>query len=138
MARNRGLWGFLVAGLAACGGGGTNTDNNDPNPPQYPGDPGGTPVQAAVIDVVDNQFSPNGVVIAVGGTVTFRWAGIAGHSVTPAGNPGFSPTAGVSYPPKELVVTFNNPGTYNFYCTIHGVSDGYGGQGTMTGTIVVR
>ena len=135
------VWLGLAFGTIGCGGGTTdnNNGNNGNNGGNYPGDPGGTPAQQAVVQVVDNQFSPNSVVLAVGGTVTFQWVGGAGHSVTPAGSPSFSPTAGVSYPPKQLEVTFSAAGTYHYYCIIHGASDGYGGaQGDMVGTIIVR
>ncbi len=130
----------LAALVAGCGGGpaGNDGNNNPNNPPQYPGDPGGTPAAAVTVDIMDNQFNPNSVVVAVGGTVTFRWVGTAGHSVTPSGSPSFSPTAGVSYPPRELVVTLTSEGTYHYFCILHGTSDGYGGQGNMLGTIVVR
>lgn len=130
---------LVLLGAAGCGGAGTteNTGGNN-NGGNYPGDPGGTPAQSASVDVMDNQYSPNTVVVAVGGTVTFHWVGTNGHSVTPTGSPAFSPTAGVSYPPKDLVVTFTEAGTYYYHCLVHGVSDGYGGQGTMIGTITVR
>lgn len=131
------LLAILAAGCSSSATGNNYGNNNNPNP-QYPGDPGGAPLQAATVDIVDNQFSPNSVVIVPGGTVTFHWVGTAGHSVTPTGTPTFSPSAGVSYPPKDLVVTFANPGTYNYYCIIHGSADGYGGQGNMIGTVIVR
>jgi plastocyanin len=130
---------IILFGAAACGGGTTenNNGNNNGNG-NYPGDPGGSPVQAATVEVRDNQYVPNSVVVAVGGTVTFQWIGTAGHSVTPGSGSTFSPTAGISYPPKELTVTFSTAGTYNYYCIIHGASDGYGGQGSMIGTVTVR
>ncbi len=37
--------------------------------------PAASPVQAATVQVVDNAFSPNAVVVSVGGTVTFHWVG---------------------------------------------------------------
>jgi len=133
-------WTWLVLlGAAACGSGTTENNNGNNNgTPNYPGDPGTAPVQAATVDVNDNYFSPSAVVVAVGGTVTFHWVGTAGHSVTPQSGSTFSPAAGVSYPPKDMTVTFTTAGTYNYYCIIHGSSDGYGGQGNMTGTITVR
>jgi len=141
MSVHRGVY-LLVAGvLVACGSSTESNGNNNGNnngTRQYPGDPGGTPALAATVDVIDNAFSPQAVVVAVGGTVTFHWVGGAGHSVTPAGSPTFTPSAGISYPPKDLVVTFSTAGTYNYYCIVHGSSDGYGNAGTMTGTVVVR
>ena len=137
MQRKWTTWLVLLA-AGACGGGATEGNNDNNGTPNYPGDPGGSPVQAATVDVVDNQFSPSSVVVAIGGTVTFHWVGSGGHSVTPSGSPSFSPTAGVSYPPKDLTVTFSEAGTYNYYCITHGSSDGYGGRGNMLGTVVVR
>lgn len=134
MMRKWTTWLVLVS-AAACGGGTTENDNGNP---QYPGDPGGSPAQTATVDILDNRYSPNSLVVAVGGTVTFHWIGNAGHSVTPTGSPAFSPTAGISYPPKDLAVTFTTAGTYHYHCILHGVSDGYGTQGNMIGTIVVR
>jgi plastocyanin len=130
--RNIQACGIMLSVLAGCSG----TETTGANP--FPEDPGGTPVQAATVQVVDNSFSPNAVVVAVGGTVTFHWVGTAGHSVTPTGSPAFSPTAAVSFPPKDLTVTFTTAGTYRYYCTNHGASDGYGTRGTMVGTVVVR
>lgn len=129
---------LVLLGAAGCGGAGTTENNGNNNGGNYPGDPGGTPAQSATVDILDNNFSPNAVVVAVGGTVTFHWVGTNGHSVTPNGSPSFSPTAGVSFPPKDLTVTFATAGTYNYYCIIHGSSDGYGGQGNMIGSVTVR
>jgi plastocyanin len=139
MRRTRAYW-LLAAGIAlGCGGTPTNNNgNNNDGVPQYPGDPGGSPVQAATVDILDNSYSPSAVVVAVGGTVTFHWVGGGGHSVTPSGAPTFSPTAGISYPPKDLTVTFTAAGTYEYYCIIHGSSDGYGSRGNMLGTVIVR
>jgi len=128
---------LTLALSTACGGSPTNDNgNNNGNP--YPQDPGGTPEQAVEVEVRDDVFVPNSVVVAVGGTVTFRWIGTNGHSVTPRGASTFSPTAPVSYPPKDLVVTFSSAGTYHYNCIIHGASDGYGSQGNMIGTVSVR
>lgn len=125
-------WIVACAALVGCGGSVDNTVG------PFPADPGGVPVQTATVQVLDNTFSPNAIVVAVGGTVTFHWVGTAGHSVTPAGSPAFTPTAAVSYPPKDLTVTFSTAGTYHYYCIIHGAADAYGARGTMIGTVVVR
>lgn len=87
--------------------------------------------------MVNDAFSPNSIVVAVGGTVTWKWIGGDGHSVTPDGSPTFSPTSGISYPPKELVVTFTQAGTYTYHCIVHGVA-GYGSPGNMIGVVYVR
>lgn len=122
-----------ILAATACGyGGTTNNDNqNPPSPPQ------GTPVAAANVAVNDDFFSPNSVLLAVAGTVTWTWIGDNGHSVTPDGAPAFSPTAAISYPPKTLVVTFPTAGDYRYFCTNHGVAGSYS-AGNMIGAIYVR
>jgi plastocyanin len=121
-----------LATLLGCGGGAYTTANNNVPPP-----PSGNPVQAATVDVQDNYFSPASVLIVAGGTVTWNWVG-SGHSVTSNGSPAFSPNAPVSNAPKTLgPVTFSTAGTYQYYCTVHGVPGAYGG-GSMTGTVFVQ
>jgi plastocyanin len=126
----------LILVLAGCGG--TTTGNNNNEDPNYPSDPGGTPSQSAVIELRDDEYVPNSVVVAVGGTVTFRWIGNNGHSVTPGDGTIFSPTSPIAYPPKEIVVTFTEAGSYHFYCLLHGIATQYGYGGDMTGTVTVR
>ena len=132
-----------LGALAACGGGTTsNNYGNNGNNQNPPTQPGGTPVLAASVDVQDvgsssGAFSPNSVLLAVGGTVTWTWTGNNGHSVTSDGSPSFSPEAPVSFPPKTLVVTFPSTGDYRYFCSVHGVA-GYSGSGQMTGAIYVR
>jgi plastocyanin len=136
--------GFAGAILAiACSGGGTeNNDgnnnggnNNGGNPP---GQPGGTPVANATVQVRDDEYSPASVLLAAGGKVTWNWVGSNGHSVTPSDPGSFSPTSAIAYPPASLAVTFQTEGTYNYFCTQHGVPGGSYGSGGMIGAIFVR
>lgn len=122
-----------VLALAACGsitGSRTGTSN-------IPQEPGGTPVQAATVEVQDNYYNPSNPLIAVGGTVTWTWIG-NGHSVTSDGTPAFTPNTPISNAPRTLgPVVFATAGTYSFHCTAHGVAGSYG-TGTMTGAVFVR
>lgn len=122
-----------LATLLGCGGAGsTSATTNMPPPP-----PAGNPVQAASVEVDNNFFSPQTVLVAVGGTVTWTWVG-SGHSVTSAGSPSFSPNAPISNAPNTLgPVTFSTAGTYQYYCLVHGVGGVYGG-GSMTGAVYVQ
>ena len=132
--------GAALLAVLACAGGTEATDNNNnpggnqnpPNPPQ------GTPAPSATVAVNDDYYSPNSVLLAAGGTVTWNWVGTRGHSVTPDGPPSFTPTAGVSYPPTTLVVTFPTAGDYQYFCTVHGIPGAYGTGGSMIGGIFVR
>jgi plastocyanin len=122
-----------LAALLGCSGGYTTSNNNMQPPPP----PSGNPVQAVTVDVQDNFFSPQTVLIVQGGTVTWNWVG-SGHSVTSSGNPSFSPNAPVSNAPRTLgPVTFSVAGTYQYYCLVHGVAGVYGG-GSMTGVVYVQ
>jgi plastocyanin len=96
-------------------------------------------VQSASVAVYSNYFSPETVLLAAGGQVTWTWVG-SGHSVTSTGSPGFSPNAPVSAAGFTLgPVTFAAAGDYHYLCTVHGnASDAYSGASPMVGTIQVR
>lgn len=87
---------------------------------------------AVTVDVVNNQFQPSAVTIAVGGTVTWDWAANAiTHNVSPdatepvrSGNPVNGP--------NTYQYTFNTPGTYQYYCEVHGAPGLIGMSGTVT------
>ena len=125
--------GSLVV-LAACGGSsyGGGTTNT-------PTEPTGTPVMSATVSVQNNFFDPSTVLLASGGTVTWNWVG-SGHSVTAAGSPALPSSTGgaLKDAPFSLgPVVFAAAGTYQYFCTVHGVAGTYGG-GNMTGAIFVR
>jgi plastocyanin len=83
-----------------------------------------------------NQSSPAVDELAVGGTATWTWVntGVVPHNVTSApGPPSFSPNSTTKAAPATHVVTFNAPGTYLYFCTLHGTA-----TTGMMGQIVVR
>jgi plastocyanin len=88
------------------------------------------PPATAEVSVQDNFFDEDNVVIAAGGTVTWTWAGSNQHNVTWVSD-------GLPDSPTQVAgthsVTFNTPGTYVYYCSIHGSS-----TSGMRGTIVVK
>jgi plastocyanin len=86
----------------------------------------------ATVDVVNNSFQPSSLTVTAGTTVTWRWAaGAVNHTVTPT-PPGTEPPG--SGPPSSAPDTythqFNTPGTYNYFCEVHGTS--------MSGVIIVQ
>jgi plastocyanin len=84
----------------------------------------------ADVSVQDNIFDDDYVVVAAGGTVTWTWAGSSQHDVTWVSDElPDSPTqvAGTHS------VTFDTPGTYVYYCSIHGSP-----TSGMRGTVVVK
>jgi plastocyanin len=67
-----------------------------------------------------NSTSPAVDTLAVNGTATWTWAaGAITHNVTSTGSPSFTSSATESAPATHGF-TFSTPGTYNYYCTIHG------------------
>jgi plastocyanin len=107
-------------------------------------DPVPVPTSAAV-SVRDNNFlsvrngttNPAVDTIAVGGSVTWTWAPSTGasHNITPTVSPTFTGRGTVTPPPtpEPHTATFAAPGTYIYFCTVHGQANS-----GMRGRIVVR
>lgn len=72
---------------------------------------------SASVSVGDNFYSPESVSIAVGDSVTWRNAGQAPHSATAADG---SFDTGVFNAGQSRSQTFTQPGTFSYYCTVHG------------------
>ena len=80
-----------------------------------------------------NSTSPAVDTVAVNGTVTWTWAaGAITHNVTSAGPPSFTSSISKAAPATHAFM-FSTPGTYNYYCTIHGLPNS-----GMRGRIVVK
>jgi plastocyanin len=97
------------------------------------------------VEVVDSAFEPATLTIAAGEEVTWSHSGSLPHTVTssdgsfPDSNPdcaSFSDGgSGACMDNGETYsFTFDSPGTYAYYCKLHGTSAG----GGMAGTIVVQ
>ena len=97
--------------------------------------PGGGPPTSVEIQLLSsggNRFEPANVTIAAGTTVTWTWVGGL-HDVTATGNPVFPSSGAPVAAPKTFSHTFSTPGTYLYFCSVHGSpTDG------MRGTIVVQ
>jgi plastocyanin len=87
--------------------------------------PVGSEAPQVTVDVVDNDFAPRHLTIRPGATVTWRFEGNAVHDVMDDGGPFRSDRLrhGDAY-----IRTFDEPGTYHYYCTLHHA---------MQGTLVV-
>lgn len=103
---------LLLTMLAACGGAGASS-------PSGP-----------AVTVLDNEFSPKQLHINVGDTVTWTNNGQVAHTVTADDNKFDSGNIDAG---KTYSHTFTAPGTYAYYCALHG---GAGGVG-MAGVIIV-
>ena len=86
--------------------------------------------QATTVDVLDNAFDPESVTITAGDTVTWDVTGANPHTIT-ADDGSFDQSVATG---DTFEQTFDTPGTYAYYCRIHGAAGGVG----MSGTIVVE
>ncbi len=101
-------------------------------PPPPPPPPPPSSVEIQLLSSGGNRFEPANVTILAGTTVTWTW--VAGfHDVTATGTPAFPNSGAPVAPPNSFSHTFNTPGTYLYFCSVHGSpTDG------MRGTIVVQ
>jgi len=118
--------------LLGCGGGSSGSSMaTGPNPPPPPP----APVQTNTIRLTSsggNRFSPANIEVPAGTTVTFIWES-GTHTLTSSGSPSFQGIDDAVSAPSSLPVTFTQPGTYNFFCSIHGSP-----TGGMRGSVTVR
>jgi plastocyanin len=78
------------------------------------------------VAVVDNDFEPRDLTVRPGTEVTWEFKGRAAHDVT-EDKGAFE--SGTTNRGDEYVLTFDDPGTYYYYCTLHHA---------MQGTLVVQ
>jgi plastocyanin len=119
--------GLLVVGtvavlLSGCGGGDDRA------------------VAEVTVEMLDNVFDPEVVRIESGESVRFANVGLVPHNAIGVGRDWSTGlTAGVAVdglmdPGDETVVTFDEPGVYDYFCSLHAAADGSSG---MIGTILV-
>jgi plastocyanin len=101
----------LVLLLAGCGDGGESSASAQP-------------VATSTISIQDNAFEPAAAEVAVGETVTWNWEGSSDHNVVGDGFQSDTQNSG------NFTHTFDEPGTYEYQCTLHG---GMNGRVIVTG-----
>lgn len=97
---------------------------------------GGTPNGDVAVGNTFYRSTHNGTVnpavdtIAAGESIKWVWVAAGGHSIQSIGTPGiFRNSVIMSRANDSYTVTFQNPGTYNYICGVHGAA--------MSGRIVV-
>lgn len=91
------------------------------------------------VTIVDNAFSPDNITVAVGDSVTWRNTGQRGHSVK-ADDGGFDSSPACTFQDTSscmangatFTTTFSQPGSYFYYCAVHGSPNGIGMAGVVT------
>ena len=118
--------------VAACGGAGGSyvTGGNGDGGGPGGGVAGSVTIGSGIQYVSGHNGSMNPAVdtIVAGATVTWTWTGGLPHGVRSVGTPSFA-SSPAHTGSGTYTVTFTDPGTYKYDCSVHG-------QG-MTGTIVV-
>jgi plastocyanin len=128
----------LTALLTGCGGS-TTTGPGTAGGGNTGGGTGGDAFGSVTVSVGTNFFrsNRNGTVnaavdtVAVGGKVTWRWAGAGSvpHNVASVGMPSFTSGGIKTGDGSVYELTFTAPGTYRYNCAIHG--------NLMTGIVIV-
>lgn len=76
-----------------------------------------------VIQARDNVFEPPYVTISAGTAVTFDNVGRNVHNALPVEEDAFEPvTTDMLQPGDTATVTFDEPGLYPYYCSLHGTT----------------
>ncbi len=86
---------------------------------------------AQTVTMTDFEFNPKEITVAVGTTVTWVNNGAKSHSAT-ADDGSFD--TGLFQPGQSKSVKFDKPGTYPYFCQLHGDK---GGQ-AMSGVVIVK
>ena len=122
----------MVAGVLGSGCGGDDDAGGEKTPVSL--------VEGVTVEVrvLDNRYVPGQVTVKPGTQVVFVNDGRNDHNVTPAEDPaggGFDYTIKTEdlLVGKKATRRFTEPGTFVFYCTIHGTA-----KAGMTGKVIVE
>ncbi|MFO7281433.1 MAG: plastocyanin/azurin family copper-binding protein [Thermoanaerobacterales bacterium] len=128
---------LLAAGLgAACGGDDGDTDlstgGDDGSEAEVPDDVVVLEGDEVTVKALDNFFRPENIQVAPGTTVTWTNDGRNEHDVLPAEGDDWGVEVEDFAPGDAYSFTFESPGVYDYYCSIHGTK-----TAGMVGTVVV-
>lgn len=134
--------GLAPLGLAACGGdddGAGLSSSSGESSSGESGAGGSVPEDVVAIDTdpadvtaLDNTFDDEAIRVRAGTTVRWTNRGRQDHDIAPAEGDGWGAEVADFAPGAVYEHTFDRPGTYNYYCTIHGTA----ARG-MVGVVVV-
>lgn len=111
----------LIAGLGlvlvSCGGSGDSAGYQLPAGAKWTKERG----SSAKVEAQDNQFAPQFIEVKKGTKVTFTNGGRNRHNVLAAEQGSFSDIQVDQFDPgMSASRTFDKPGTYGYYCSLHG------------------
>ena len=116
----------LAAGglLGACGGDGDDASSLAPETPasEAPTDESSTPSGDAaepVVEIERSRYSPTELEVGTGTTVEFVNLDAVDHTVTSAEDSPVEFDSGTFGQDETFTQTFDEPGTYGYFCQIH-------------------
>jgi plastocyanin len=121
-----------MAGVIKVGGGGAPAPPTAAAPTAAPPPPAAPAPAAITVAMKDFEFAPQEIKVKVGTTITWQNGGAKPHSATAVDH---SWDTGIFQPGESKSAVFNTPGTFQYYCQLHGTPDGKNG---MIGTVVVE
>ena len=75
------------------------------------------------VDALDNVFKAKFIEVKAGATVTFRNDGRNTHNVVPVEEIEFTGVEASAFEPgAEVAITFDEPGEFPYYCSLHGTT----------------
>lgn len=87
----------------------------------------------ADVEVLDNSFNDENIQVAPGTKVVWTNDGRQDHDIVPAEGDGFGVEPDDFGPDAVYEHTFDEPGTYRYYCSLHGTR-----VAGMVGAVVVK
>jgi plastocyanin len=131
-----GLAGALL--LLACGGdddgGGTGSGSGSGNGDVELEDVAVIDGSEAEVNVLDNTFNEQNIQIQVGTKVVWTNNGRQDHDIVPADDAAGFGVERADFPPDAVYeYTFDQAGTYRYYCSLHGTE-----SAGMIGAVVVQ
>jgi plastocyanin len=96
-----------------------------------PPEPNESPPEVVPVDMLDFWYGPVEITIPAGSSILWVNEGEFDHSATDDNG---AWDTGVFGPGGEATSAFDTPGTYPYYCTLHGTPGGNGMSGTVTVT----
>lgn len=87
----------------------------------------------ADVEVLDNSFNDENIQVAPGTKVVWTNDGRQDHDIVPAEGNGFGVEPDDFGPDAVYEHTFDEPGTYRYYCSLHGTR-----VAGMVGAVVVK
>jgi plastocyanin len=79
--------------------------------------PAAPSAQQAIIKIGDDFFTPTGLSVTAGTTVTWVHTGKVSHNVSSVELPGIH--SATLHPGESYSYTFLTPGTFKYYCSFH-------------------